>query len=295
MSGRRDDAMTITAETGLCAVIGHPVGHSLSPAMHNAAFRAAGLNFVYLAFDVTDVAACLNGMRALPSFRGLSVTIPHKMAVMPHLDEVTPMARLVGCVNTVTNQGGRLTGSVTDGAGTLRAFAAAEVQLQGQRILFLGAGGAVRAVAYAMALHAAPHCITILGRTPGKVRTLAEDLRRDASVPIATGCLADDLTGSLASHDIIIQGTPVGMHGHDEGSSPVPGNLLRPEHVIFDMVYRPRLTPLLKNAVRAGCRTIPGSDMLLHQAIIQFETWTDLPAPVDAMRDALDLALNQGL
>ena len=156
--------MIINADTRLCAVIGHPVAHSLSPVLHNAAFRAAGLNCVYLAFDVTDVAACLQGMRAMPAFRGMSVTIPHKMAVMPHLDEIDPMARVVGCVNTVTNESGRLVGSVTDGVGTLRAFEAAGVQLAGRRILFLGAGGAVRAVAYAMALQSAPACITLLGK-----------------------------------------------------------------------------------------------------------------------------------
>ncbi len=284
--------MTINAATRLCAVIGHPVAHSLSPAMHNAAFQDRGLNYVYLAFDVTDVAGCLQGMRALPSFRGLSVTIPHKMAVMPHLDEIDPMARVVGCVNTVTNHEGRLTGSVTDGVGTLRAFAAAGVHLEGRHILFLGAGGAVRAVAYAMALQSAPACVTLLGRTPEKVAALANDLRRDTTVAIGTGSLSEDLPHCLASHDVIIQGTPVGMHGHDEGSSPVPRELLRPEHVVFDMVYRPRLTPLLRDAESIGCHTIPGASMLLHQAVIQFETWTGVDAPVEAMRRALESALN---
>ncbi len=286
--------MNITAETRLCAVIGHPVAHSLSPAMHNAAFRAAGLNCVYLAFDVTDLAACLQGMRALSGFRGLSVTIPHKIAIMPHLDEIVPMAQVVGCVNTVTNQDGRLVGSVTDGTGTLRAFAHNGIHLEGQRILFLGAGGAVRAVAYAMALQSAPACVTILGRTAGKVEALAADLRHDTSVSIATGNLTEDLPGCLASHDIIVHGTPLGMHGHDEGRSPVPPEFLRPGHVVFDMVYRPRLTPLLKDAASVGCRTVPGSDMLLHQAVIQFETWTGISAPLGAMREALEAALNPG-
>jgi shikimate dehydrogenase len=259
--------------------------------MHNAAFQAAGLDYVYLAFDVTDVGACLAGMRAFSGFRGLSVTIPHKTAVMPYLDEIDPMARVVGCVNTVTNGQGRLVGSVTDGTGTLRAFAGAAVPLEGQRILFLGAGGAVRAVAYAMALQAKPACVTILARNPAKAAALADDLRRDASVAIGAGDLALGLSQHLDSHDIVIHGTPIGMHGHDEGRSPVPQKLLRPRHVVFDMVYRPRLTPLLKEAAEVGCRTIPGSDMLLQQAVIQFETWTGVPAPVDPMRRALQAAL----
>jgi len=283
--------MTITAKTRLCAVIGHPVAHSLSPAIHNAAFVAAGLDYVYLAFDVTNVGACLQGMRALSGFQGLSVTIPHKIAVMPHLDEVDPMARLVGCVNTVTNRDGRLVGSVSDGIGTLRAFAAAGVGLDGRRILFLGAGGAVRAVAYAMALQSNPAGITILGRNNPKVKPLVDDLRRDTAVPVSFGNLESDLAACMQSHDVVVQGTPVGMHGHDEGHSPVPPQLFRSEHIVFDMVYRPRLTPFLKDAASAGCRTIPGAEMLLYQAVIQFETWTGIPAPVKAMHDALQAAL----
>ena len=284
--------MSITTTTGLCAVIGHPVGHSLSPAMHNAAFRAAGLDFVYLAFDVTDVAACLQGMRSLRGFRGLSVTIPHKMAVMPYLDEIDPMAQVVGCVNTITNNAGRLCGSVTDGTGTLRAFAEANVALKGRDILFLGAGGAVRAVAYAMALQAGAGSITLLGRSLEKVRALVSDLRRDTPTPISAGHLERDLAEALAKHSVIVQGTPVGMHGHDEGCSPVPAELLRPHHVVFDMVYRPRMTPLLTDAVAAGCQVVPGLAMLLHQAVLQFETWTGVPAPVAAMREALESALD---
>lgn len=280
----------IDTGTRLCAVIGHPVGHSLSPAMHNAAFQAMGLNYVYLAFDVADVGACLGGMRALRGFRGMSVTIPHKMAVMPHLDEVDEMARRVGCVNTVTCEDGRLLGTVTDGLGTLRAFADAGVSLRGRRILFTGAGGAVRAVAFAMA-DAAPEQITLLGRTPEKVASLAEDLRGETGVTVRTGAL-DDAVPELDGHDILVQGTPIGMHGHDEGRSAVPGGRLRPDHVVFDMVYRPRRTRLLEDARAAGCVTIEGLEMLLNQAALQFERWTGLTAPSTVMRRALESALS---
>ena len=163
-----------------------------------------------------------------------------------------------------------------------------------RRVLFLGAGGAVRAVAYAIAMQSAPACVTILGRSPEKVGTLAADLHRDTAVAIGTGSLGDDLPRLMASHNIIIQGTPVGMYGHDETRSPVPPELLRPEHVVFDMVYRPRQTVLLRDAAQAGCKTFPGSDMLLNQAVIQFETWMGIPAPVEAMRQALESALNPG-
>lgn len=281
----------IDTHTQLCAVIGRPVGHSLSPAIHNAAFEAAGLNYVYLAFEVDDVAACLAGMRALPSFRGLSVTIPHKLAVMAHLDEIDPMARRVGSVNTVTNTGGKLVGTTTDGLGTLRAFEDAEIPLAGKRVLFLGSGGAVRSVAFAMAERAAPGAITILGRTPANVAALAADLRMATEVPVAPGSLEVDLAVALETHDVIVQGTSVGMFGHDEGVSVVPASLLRPEHAVFDMVYRPLKTRLICDAENAGCRVLLGLDMLVNQAVLQFEGWTGVAAPRAIMRDALLKAL----
>ncbi len=283
--------MKIDTNTRLCAVIGDPVAHSLSPAMHNAAFAAAGLNYVYLAFHVQDVAHCLAGMRALKSFRGMSVTIPHKVAVMEHLDEIDPMAVEVGCVNTITNQDGCLIGSITDGTGTLRAFSEAGVELEGKRVLFLGAGGAVRAVAFAMAAIARPASITVLGRSPNRLDSLVNDLRGQKAVEVAKGSIEEDLAEALPAHDVLVQGTPVGMHGHDEGRSCVPKALLRDDLVVFDMVYRPLKTRLIQEAEDTGCTTMLGLEMLLHQAVLQFETWTGVNAPQTAMREALAGAL----
>lgn len=286
---------TINTQTQLCAVIGKPVAHSLSPAMHNAAFAASGLNYVYLAFEVGDVPAALAGMRALPSFRGMSVTIPHKLAVMECLDAIDPMAARVGSVNTITNDNGRLIGSTTDGLGTLRAFEDAGIALTGKRVLFLGSGGAVRSVAFAFAERAQPAAMTLLGRTPQNVATLAEDLARgrpaEAQLPILTGALDTGLAEALATHDVIVQGTSVGMHGHDEGHSLVPADLLRPEQAVFDMVYRPFKTRLILDAEATGCRVILGLEMLVNQAVLQFETWTGVPAPREVMRNALLNAL----
>lgn len=285
--------ITIDAATRLCAVIGNPVAHSLSPAMHNAAFRAAGLNYVYLAFRVEDIGACLRGMRALEGFRGMSVTIPHKETILPHLDEVTPLARRIGCVNTVTRDDAKLIGANTDGLGTLRAFADADIILAGKRVLFLGTGGAVRAVAFAMAADAAPERITLLGRTPSRVAELAADLRDQHPIPIETGALPGDLETAMAQADVVINGTPVGMYPHGTASSPVPAALLRPDQVVFDMVYRPLRTRLLQDAVAAGCRTLEGSEMLVRQGELQFEMWTgQAPAP-GVMRAALLAALGE--
>jgi len=279
--------VTIDASTQLCAVIGNPVAHSLSPAMHNAAFAAAGLNWVYLAFQVEDVAACLAGMRALRSFRGLSVTIPHKLSVMEHLDAVDPMARHVGCVNTITREGGRLVGSLTDGEGTLRAFHEAGVPLAGKRVLFLGAGGAVRAVAFAIAERETPGAVTILGRTLSRVEALASDLEGSTGATVSAGHWPTALAEAISCHDVVIQGTPVGMYAHGAGESCVPSGLLRAEQVVFDMVYRPLKTRLIEEAEAAGCRTILGLEMLVNQAALQFERWTGIGAPREVMRAAV--------
>jgi len=283
----------IDTATRVCAVIGNPVGHSLSPAMHNAAFQAAGLNYVYVAFQVEDVGACLAGMRALPSFRGMSVTIPHKVAVMPHLDEIEPLARQVGCVNTVTNEDGRLLGSITDGTGTLRAFAEAGVSLQGKRVLFLGAGGAVRAVAFAMATVAGVGAITLLGRTPERVEKLGRDLAESTEIPVSWRDIVRDAEDAMAAHDVVINGTPMGMYPDAVERTSVPAHLFRAGQVAFDMVYRPQRTRFILEAEAAGCRTILGLEMLVNQAELQFERWTAQAAPKGVMRRALLAALEE--
>lgn len=282
--------MALDTATGLCAVIGNPVEHSLSPAMHNAAFEAMQLNYAYLAFRVTDVAGCLAGMRALASFRGLSVTIPHKAAVMAHLDAIEPMAQHVGSVNTITNEGGRLIGATTDGPGTVKAFGDAGISLAGRRVVLLGSGGAVRAVAFAVAGEG-PEQLTILGRTPARVRELVGDLKDKTAAPVEGGALDADLARVIARDDVIIQGTPTGMHPHDVNKTLVPKALLTPRHVVFDMVYRPMKTRLIVEAEEAGCQTILGLEMLLNQAALQFERWMEKPAPRHVMRQALMKAL----
>lgn len=289
------NTVKIDTETKLCAVIGNPVKHSLSPAMHNAAFQAVNLNYAYLAFCVENVKGCLDGMRALPTFRGMSVTIPHKLTVMEHLDEIDPLAQHVGCVNTITNENGRLIGTITDGLGTVRAFENAGVSLRGKNILCLGAGGAVRAVAYAFAEICAPQSITILGRTPAKVDALVNDLRESAQAQINPGYLPGHLYKALLENEIIVQGTPLGMYGHGEGQTGIPRGWLRPHHVVFDMVYRPLKTRLIQDAEEAGCKTVLGLEMLLEQAVLQFERWTGKAAPREIMRNALLAELNKGI
>ncbi len=280
----------INTETQLCAVIGNPVKHSLSPAMHNAAFQHCRLNYVYLAFEICEVRDFLQGMRSMPNFRGVSVTIPHKLTVMDALDEIDSLALQIGSVNTILQQGGRLIGSNTDGSGTLRAFDEAGISLEGKKIVFLGGGGAVRAVSFAMATRK-PAAITLLGRTPEKLFGLADDLRKHHPVPVETGNLTADLETFVGPADIVINGTPLGMYPDQVALTPAPGVLLQTHQVVFDMVYRPQHTRLLQEAEAKGCTTLYGLEMLLNQASLQFETWTGESAPVSVMRDALLAAL----
>ena len=277
----------ITTETQLCGVIGNPVGHSLSPSIHNAAYAALGLDYVYLAFEVSDVSGCLAGMRALPNFRGLSVTIPHKLAVMEHLDRLEPMAEKVGSVNTITNDDGTLIGSTTDGPGAVRACDEAGVSLVGKRVLFLGSGGAVRAVAFAVAELCNPASISILGRTPANVSALVDDLKAKSSGSFSGGELEGGIEEAMGEHEVIIHGTPVGMAKEQARASCVPPETLESEHIVFDMVYTPARTKLISDAEAAGATVIYGIDMLVNQAGLQFERWTGKAAPLQVMRAAV--------
>ncbi len=284
--------INIDVNTQLCAVIGHPVRHSLSPVIHNAGFQSLGLNFVYLAFDITDVESCLRGMRSMDGFRGMSVTIPHKEAVIPFLDEIEPIAKQIASVNTILHEGNKLIGTNTDGKGTLNAFKRTGIELSKKKILFLGAGGAVRAVAFAFAETVQPEQITILGRTPSRLERLISDLKDSfPHIHFQQGYLNQNLEEYVSTHEIIIQGTPTGMEGHSNNRLIFPFDLLSPEHTVLDMVYRPLYTELLCEAQKRGCEIITGLEMLLEQAVLQFELWTGHTAPLNIMRNAVERAL----
>jgi shikimate dehydrogenase len=279
----------IDARTKTCAVIGHPVGHSLSPAIHNAAFEALDLPYVYVAHDVlpAHLPAALEGARAL-GYRGLSVTIPHKATALSRVDEADATARGIGCVNTIVNDQGRLLGSNSDGRGALKALRDAGADPTGRRVVLLGSGGAARAIAVTIALEAPPERLVILGIELGELDQLVRDvagLRR---------CEVDGrelsaalLREQLARADLLMNCTPVGMYP-DTDASPVPAELLRPAMTVFDAVYNPRRTKLLVAAAAAGCPTVEGVQMFLGQAAVQFELWTGSKAPIGVMRRVLE-------
>ena len=275
--------MKIDGTTRVCAVIGNPVEHSLSPALHNTAFRERGLNLCYVALRVEDLEAAMRGVRGL-NLLGLSVTIPHKVSILPLLDEVEDTARHIGSVNTVIHRQGRLIGYNSDGLGALRALTEAGVDLTGKRLVILGSGGAARAIAFTLGREASLGEILLLSIEPEECERLCADLQATLPFPVRWQPLSPEtLQASVPQADGIVHCTPVGMHPNTQGTL-LERNLLRPEQFVFDIVYTPLRTRLLLEAEAAGCRTIPGVEMFVHQAVFQFELWTGQPAPVESMR-----------
>lgn len=266
---------TPTGSTHLAGVIGWPVGHSRSPAIHNAAYRALGLDWVYVALPVPpgEVPAALAGVRSL-GIQGLSVTMPHKAAVAAEVDVLTADAAALGAVNSVRRDGDRLVGDNTDGGGFVDSLLDAGVDPAGRRCVVLGAGGAARAVIRALAVAGAAQ-VTVVNRDPARARTAAQL----AGERGATGT-TDDLAGA----DLLVQATPVGMGG--DATLAADPEVLPDGAVVADLVYHPLVTPLLAAAAGRGLRTVDGLGMLVHQAARQLEAWTGLDAPVEVMREA---------
>ena len=280
--------MEINAQTQFCGVIGNPIEHSLSPAIHNAAFRKLGLNFVYLAWRVECIGDALKGLRAMGNFRGASVTIPHKVAAMQFLDEIEPTAQHIGAINTIVAAGGKLAGYNTDATGALRALREGGTTLKGKRVVILGTGGAARAIAFALAAEGSIERLDLLGIEQQERETLARDLRSKTSVIVDHVDLDETaLKKVLPNSHVLIHCTPVGMSPKVDGTC-VPASLLHQSLTVMDIVYNPRETKLLQDAKHMDCKTIPGMEMFLHQAAAQFEMWTGRPAPVDVMRAVLD-------
>ena len=274
--------ISFSSNTQLCAVIGNPVGHSLSPAIHNAAFNALDLDFIYMAFPVEDVRGVLEGMRAIENFRGLSVTIPHKTEVMKYVDEISDVDRSIGSINTVIHENGKLIGLGTDGTGALKALIDNGVEVDGKNILMLGAGGASRAISFTLARKTKLAELAILDVNEALLQGLKMDLVAGTDAVIKTGAMTD-LAAAMESADIIVNCTPVGMQPNINASL-IPAELFRAGQTVFDIVYTPLETKLLADAKSRGLKVIPGVEMFLNQAVLQFERFTGAAAPVEVMR-----------
>jgi shikimate dehydrogenase len=277
--------MVISGKTQVCGVIGDPIEHTLSPIMHNAAFEALKLDYVFLAFKVkpAEVENAVSGMRAL-TIRGLNVTMPHKNAVIKYLDEVDPAGKIIASANTILNKDGRLLCFNTDGVGALNALEQNGVEPRGKKVLLLGAGGAAKAIAYTLSQEADE--LVILNRTPKPAAELADLLKQKFKKKISAGELSPSaVKDNLADSDVLINATSVGMEPNANQTSVAP-EWLKPDLAVMDIVYNPIETKLAKAAKAAGAKVVSGVEMLIYQGAASFEIWTTCKAPVEVMRKA---------
>jgi len=276
----------ISGKTQVCGIIGDPIGHSMSPAIHNAAFAKMGIDYMYVPFRVRqeELGKAIEGVRAL-NIRGLNVTIPHKVAVIPFLDELDPLAERIGAVNTIVNDDGVLTGYNTDATGSLQTLLERGVEPRGKNTVILGAGGVSRAVSFILAERGA-HLVILNRRLE---LDWAEELASRISQVFKQEVEAlelnkENLAKVLDKADIVVNATSVGMSPNID-ETPVSPDLLKPSLIVFDIVYNPIKTRLLREAEAAGAKTISGVDMLVWQGALAFELWTGLKAPVKLMRE----------
>jgi len=277
--------MKINGKTKVCAIIGYPVDHSLSPVMHNAAFKDLGLNIVYVAFPVkTDMLKdAILGAKSF-GLLGLNVTMPHKHSVIQYLDETESTTKSMGAVNTILNERGKLFGYNTDGKGAMIALQENHVDPEKKKMLLLGAGGAAKAIAFQAVQEKTE--LVILNRTQEKAKQLAKLLNKTFGTKVkGRSLLAEDLKEELETTDILVNATSVGM-SPDVNASPVPAELIHSDLCVMDIVYNPLETKLLEDAKTAGATIVSGLEMLLYQGAVAFEIWTNCPAPVDVMKKA---------
>ncbi len=282
--------------TRRAGVIGHPVAHSKSPAMFEAAFRAAGIDATYEAWDTPEetLEGRVNALRGA-DFVGANVTIPHKQAVLPLIDGAVGDASKVGAVNTIVHEDGKLIGHNTDVAGFARALKEdAKFEAHGRRTMIIGSGGAARAVALALIKERAS-VVFVVARQPRKIDAMVQQLKlvTTAGTTISWAYRGDGAyLRSLREADLLVNCTPLGMAGSaSEAESPVPAELIQAETTVFDVVYNPQETPLLRAARSRGARAIGGLAMLVYQGAESFRLWTGVEANITAMRDALTAGL----
>ncbi|MBI2914608.1 MAG: shikimate dehydrogenase [Firmicutes bacterium] len=287
------EGVVVSGSTRVVGLLGFPVLHSLSPEMQNCAFRSLGLDFVYVPFCVepSELGRATLALGPL-GLTGVNVTIPHKMAIMQYLDEVSDEAGLVGAVNTVHVCDGRLKGYTTDGRGLLRSLSEeAGFTAAGKKVILLGAGGTARSVGVALASAGAREVI-VAGRTPKRAEELAAFLQTKTGVRTGALPLADrELRSGVEDADLVLNTTPVGMYPDVEAPPPVDPRILPREALVCDLVYNPVETTLLASARRRGQRTLSGLGMLAYQGALSFEIWTGRPAPATLMKQVLERRL----
>jgi len=278
--------LVISGKTRLCGIIGDPIEHTMSPVMHNAAFRQMGVDYLYVPFKVRqeELAKAIDGVKAL-NIRGLNVTIPHKVAVIQFLDKLDHLAENIGAVNTIVNDDGVLTGYNTDGAGFLQALLERGIEPKEKKVVILGAGGASRAISFSLADRGAHLVILNRALELDWAEELASRISQTSTREVeALELNRENLARVLDRADIVVNATSVGMTPNIY-ETPVTSDLLKPGLIVFDIVYNPIKTRLLREAEAAGAKTISGLDMLVWQGALAFEKWTGLKAPIELMRE----------
>ena len=274
----------IKGSTNIVGLIGHPVEHSFSPPMHNAAFEALGMDYAYVAFDVDplNLKSAIDGAKSL-NIKGFNVTIPHKIEVMKHLDEIDEVAALIGAVNTIDFKD--MKGYNTDGSGAVKAIEEV-TSIKNKNVVVAGAGGASRAISFYIAKYGADS-LTILNRNVEKADNLAKDVSNSNLINEVKSDSMSEINSHVTDADILIDTTPVGMHPNVDDEPIVLADNMHDDLVVFDAVYNPNDTVLIKEAVKAGAKPVYGIKMLLYQGAESFRIWTGRDAPVDVMEDAL--------
>ena len=277
--------MAVSGKTCVCAVIGNPIEHSLSPVIQNAAFNALNLDFIYTAFRVKplEVNNALAGVRAL-GIVGLNVTMPHKEAVIPCLDWIDESAMFLSSVNTIHHKDGKLLGYSTDGVGAFNALKENGVNPCGKRVLMLGAGGAARAIAYTLVQDVEE--LVVLNRTVSGAEKLSEVIKQKFGKKISVDLLSSkSIEERIVDVDILLNTTSVGMKPNVDQSL-VTSNSLRSDMTVMDIVYNPVETQLVRDAKAVGAKVVSGVEMLIYQGAASFEIWTGQSSPVQVMRRA---------
>ena len=274
--------MEIKGSTNVVGLIGHPVEHSFSPPMHNAAFNKLNMDYVYTAFDVNpnDLKTAIVGADAL-NIKGFNVTIPHKIEVMKYLNEIDEVAKLIGAVNTIDFK--NLKGYNTDGIGAIKAIGEV-TNVKNKNVVIAGAGGASRAISFYLAKYGVDQ-LTILNRNVEKAQKLANDVLDSELIDNVESDSINNM--NLSDADILINTTPVGMHPNVDDVPIAQAGDMHDTLVVFDAVYNPNETGLLKQAIEAGAKPVHGIKMLLYQGVESFEIWTGKKAPIDVMQEAL--------
>ena len=281
--------MKIKGSTNIVGLIGHPVEHSFSPPMHNAAFDALNMDYAYVAFDVNpnDLKSAIEGAESL-NIKGFNVTIPHKVDVMQYLDELDEVARLIGAVNTIDFK--NLKGYNTDGIGAVKAIEEV-TSIKNKNVVVAGAGGASRAISFYIAKYGA-ESLTILNRNEAKAESLASDVSDSGLIGEVASDSINAIGNYMESADVLIDTTPLGMHPNINDEPIVKADMMDEDLVVFDAVYNPNETVLIKEAIKANAKPVYGIKMLLYQGAESFKIWTGKTSPVDVMEKALRNTLN---